>query len=82
MTLKPDAISYPPRGMSKEEAARYVGVSAATFDTMVADHTMPRPKRWGSRVIWDRIALDMAFADLPEGLSAVQRVLEQSRRSS
>jgi excisionase family DNA binding protein len=82
VTLKPDPLSYPPRGLSREEAARYVGVSASTFDTMVAERTMPRPKRWGGRVIWDRIALDLAFAGLPETPTEVQRVLEQSRKAS
>ena len=82
MTLKPDPLSYPPRGLSREESARYVGVAASTFDAMVADRKMPRPKRVGGRIIWDRIALDMAFADLPETPTEVQRVLEKSRQAS
>lgn len=62
---KSDSLSYPPRGMSREEAARYVGVGATKFDEMVADRRMPRPKRVDGRVIWDRIQLDAAFTDLP-----------------
>jgi hypothetical protein len=29
MTLHPDTLAYPPRGMSRDEAARYVGVTLA-----------------------------------------------------
>lgn len=61
-----DAIAYPPRGLSREESARYVGVSATKFDQMIVDQIMPKPKRIGGRVVWDRIALDMAFNTLPE----------------
>ena len=60
-----DSLAYPPRGLSREEAARYVGVGPTLFDEMVADGRMPRPKRANSRVLWDRIALDAAFSDLP-----------------
>ncbi|KKX29617.1 hypothetical protein [Rhizobium sp. LC145] len=62
-----DAHSYPPRGMSREEAARYVGVGTTKFDEMVADRRMPKPRKIDGRVVWDRIALDAAFSDLPSG---------------
>ena len=58
--------AYPPRGLSREEAARYVGVGVTLFDEMVADGRLPRPKRINSRVVWDRFAIDAYFADLPE----------------
>lgn len=58
-------IAYPPRGLSREEAARYVGVGTTKFDEMVADRRMPRPKRIDGRRVWDRLALDAAFSDLP-----------------
>lgn len=61
-----DALAYPPRGLSREEAARYVGIGATLFDEMVADGRMPRPKRIGGRTVWDRIALDVHFTDLPD----------------
>lgn len=66
MTLWPDQIAYPPRGMSRDEAARYVGVSNTTFDRMVQAGSMPRPMRVFSRVIWDRLKLDASFTDLSE----------------
>jgi hypothetical protein len=66
MTLHPDPLAYPPRGMNREEAARYIGVGITKFDEMVADRRMPRPKRVDGRVIWDRFKLEAAFTDLPE----------------
>ncbi len=61
-----NAVPYPPRGMSRDEAAYYVGVGATKFDEMVADKRMPRPKRVDGRVIWDRLQIEAAFSDLPE----------------
>jgi len=58
--------AYPPRGMSRDEAARYVGVSNTTFDRMVQLRWMPQPKKVFSRLIWDRLQLDAAFTDLSE----------------
>ena len=66
MTLHSDTIAYPPRGMSRDEAARYIGVGTTKFDEMVADRRMPRPKRVDGRVIWDRLKIEAAFTDLPE----------------
>jgi len=50
---KLDSLSYAPRGMSRDEAARYIGVGATKFDEMVSDGRMPKPKRVDGRVIWD-----------------------------
>ena len=54
-----------PRGLQREVAARYVGVSATKFDQLVEDGRMPRPRRIDSRKLWDRLELDEAFAELP-----------------
>jgi predicted DNA-binding transcriptional regulator AlpA len=64
---RPDPIAYPPRGLCRDEAARYIGVSSTKFDDLVTRGDMPKPKRIDGRVIWDRFALDMAFNALPEG---------------
>lgn len=58
-------LSLPPRGLSRVLAAGYIGVSPRTFDHMVKDGTMPRPRRYGARVFWDRVELDEAFASIP-----------------
>lgn len=59
-------VAYPPRGMGRVEAARYIGVGATKFDEMVADGRMPRPKRIDGRVVWDRLKIDAAFSDIPD----------------
>jgi predicted DNA-binding transcriptional regulator AlpA len=51
----------PRRGLDRQEAARYVGISAPKFDELVRDGQMPRPFRIGCRVIWDLRKLDAAF---------------------
>ena len=53
-------------GLSREEAARHVGVGITKFDAMVGDGRMPRPKRIDGRIVWDRRAIEAAFSDLPE----------------
>ena len=68
--LAADPIAYTPRGLSRDEAARYIGVGSTKFDEMVSDGRMPRPKRVDSRTLWDRVALDLAFTDLPDAGSA------------
>ena len=59
--------SLPPRGLSRVQAAEYVGVSPSTFDKMVAEGEMPSPKRIGARTVWDRKALDCAFDAFDDG---------------
>ena len=59
-------LRFPPRGMSRVEAADYVGISPSLFDTMVRDGRMPGPKLINTRTIWDRLALDRAFEALPD----------------
>jgi predicted DNA-binding transcriptional regulator AlpA len=59
--------SLPPRGLSREAAAQYIGISPVKFDEMVGDGRMPKPKRIDARKVWDRHALDLAFDALGEG---------------
>jgi excisionase family DNA binding protein len=54
------------RGLSRLQAAEYVGVGVTKFDEMVADGRMPWPKRIDGRKVWDRIKLDEAFAALDD----------------
>ena len=76
MTLRSDSIAYPPRGLSREESARYIGVSPSKFDQLIKDRRMPRSKRIDGRVILDRLALDAAFSDLPDDeVNAIDAIL-------
>jgi predicted DNA-binding transcriptional regulator AlpA len=54
------------RLLSRTEAAAYVNVSPSTFDKAVTRGTMPQPKLFEGRVVWDLTALDRAIDDLPE----------------
>lgn len=56
--------SLAPRGLSRVQAAEYIGVSPTKFDEMVADRRMPKPKRIDARTVWDRVQLDAAFSAL------------------
>jgi excisionase family DNA binding protein len=55
----------PRRGLSRDEAAMYVGVSAGKFDELVADGRMPGRVRIDGRKVWDIRSLDVAFDVLP-----------------
>lgn len=58
--------NLPPRLISREAAAAYVSLSPNTFDTMVEEGRMPRPRRLGDRrKAWDVRELDSAVDSLP-----------------
>lgn len=78
-----DAFAYPPRLLSKDEAARYISVSPKQLDRLVEDGIMPGPKRLGvGRIVWDRVALDIAAGDLPDrDGGGLQALLEKSRKT-
>lgn len=59
--------SLPPRGLSRVQAAEYIGVGASLFDQMVKDGRMPPAKRINGRTVWDRRRLDEAFEALDDG---------------
>lgn len=58
--------SLPPRGLSRGQAAAYIGVSASLFDVLVKDGRMPAAKRINGRTVWDRRRLDEAFEALDD----------------
>jgi predicted DNA-binding transcriptional regulator AlpA len=69
MKRRPDNVlplSLAPRGLSREQAAAYIGISPSLFDILIKDRRMPGPKRINSRVVWDRLKLDTAFEALAE----------------
>jgi|RhiMetdeSRZDD1v2_1073273.scaffolds.fasta_scaffold749136_2 predicted DNA-binding transcriptional regulator AlpA len=55
-----------PRGVCREAAASYIGISASKFDEMVRLGKMPSPKRIGRRKLWDIRAIDFAFEQLED----------------
>lgn len=76
-----DPVNYPPRGMSRFEAARYVGVGPSVFDELVAQRKMPPHKLLNGQRVWDRVQLDIAFTafDSAEDESLIQKRLRESR---
>ena len=66
MTTRDQPADYPRRGLSRERAAAWVGVSPTKFDEMVKDGRMPGPKAIDGRIVWDRYRLDEAFEALPD----------------
>ena len=49
------------RGLNKEEAADYVGISSSKFDQLVSAKRMPQPRLADKRTIWDVRELDVYF---------------------
>lgn len=75
-----ESIAWTPRGLSRDEAAYYIGVGTTKFDELVRDGRMPRGKRVDGRVIWDRVQLDMHFTDLDNRRpNAVDEALQAGR---
>lgn len=59
-------LTQPRRGLRRDEAAAYIGISATKFDDWVARGVMPKPKRQDGVVLWDVVKLDEAFEALPD----------------
>jgi len=49
------------RGLSRNEAAEYVGISGTKFGQLVQEKRMPEPKKIDGRNVWDVYALDAFF---------------------
>jgi len=61
------SVHCPPptrRGLSRMEAAQYIGISPTKFDELIADSRMPRPKKIDGRRVWDLRKLDNAFEQI------------------
>jgi excisionase family DNA binding protein len=68
---KMTTASWLRRGLSRIDAAAYVGVGPSKFDEMVADGRMPAPRRIDGRKVWDVRELDASFEDLPHDKGVV-----------
>lgn len=69
-------------GLSRPEAAEYIGVGVTLFDEMVEDGRMPSPKRVNSRTVWSRFALEKAFTRLPDDRKSKDDVDEWSEATA
>jgi predicted DNA-binding transcriptional regulator AlpA len=76
-----DSVAWVPRGLCREEAAYYIGVGTTKFDELVASRRMPRARKIDSRLVWDRVELDMAFSDLGHASeNAIDAALQKGGR--
>ncbi len=76
-----DLFAYPPRFMSRSEAARYLSMGTTMFDELVAEGIFPKPKKLRSKLVWDRIDLDAAANDVPvDGRTVTQTMIEHYRK--
>jgi hypothetical protein len=56
----------PRRGLSRVDAATYLGISPSKFDELRAAGLISSPKVIGTRKIWDVRALDIDFDAFPD----------------
>ena len=63
-------------GLSRAEAAEYVGVVPSLFDQMVNDGRMPPPKLINTRRVWARSEIERHFWDLPSAGHSRQSVAQ------
>ena len=64
----PSAIlpeSLPPVGISREQAAAFIGIGATLFDRLVRTGKMPDARVIEGRLVWDVFELASAFRALP-----------------
>jgi hypothetical protein len=55
----------PRRGLSREEAAAYLGISPSKFDELRRSGRVAPPKLIDARKVWDIVRLDEAFDEFP-----------------
>jgi hypothetical protein len=60
-------------GLSRVEAADFIGVPSNVFDKLVDDGRMPHPKDIDGYKVWSRLAIEKFFAELPEQLEDRKR---------
>ena len=76
-TLLP--ASLPPEGISREQAAEFIGVCPNFFDQLVKDGRMPQPRRVGIRRIWSVAELRYSFHTLPNDANVNSAETEAKR---
>jgi predicted DNA-binding transcriptional regulator AlpA len=68
-----DTLAYPPRILRSERAAAYLSMSKSHFEKLVEQGRLPKGKKLGGIVFWDRLSLD-AFVDNYEGENDAARI--------
>jgi len=58
-------------GISREQAAAYIGIGASLFDRLVHDGKMPHGRQIYGRLVWDVQEVADAFRRLPHRATAV-----------
>ena len=58
-------LKIEPRGLSRDDAARYLGISPSKFDELRKDGRVGPARVIDGRKVWDVRELDMAFDALP-----------------
>jgi predicted DNA-binding transcriptional regulator AlpA len=61
-----------PRGLSRTQAATYVGLGTTFFDELVTDGKFPKPVKIGKRSIWDISELDAAFDSFKDSVAPLE----------
>ncbi|WP_353641367.1 hypothetical protein [Mesorhizobium sp. WSM2239] len=57
--------NVPRLGLNRAEVALALGVSPNTVDAMVADGSLPPPRRWHKRMFWRIAEIDAAMSEWP-----------------
>ncbi|EHK56870.1 helix-turn-helix transcriptional regulator [Allomesorhizobium alhagi] len=57
--------NVPRLGLNRAEVALALGVSPNTVDAMVADGSLPPPRRWHKRMFWRITEIDAAMSEWP-----------------
>ena len=76
-TSRPLPPNVPPRGLCRDQAAEFVGLSAGAFTEQVKAGILPPPISFGRRKVWDVRALDTAL----DRLSGLQTLSVDDERA-
>jgi len=74
-SILPDSL--PPVGVSREQAAAFIGISAATFDRLVAAGIMPDGRVIFGRIVWDVAEVASAFRQIPHRSEPIARGVDE-----
>lgn len=71
MAERPSVLpqNLPPRLLSREQAAAYMGISVSLLDRLIEDELAPKGIQLRGRVVWDRKRLDEYIDRLSHGVT-------------